>query len=210
MESREGVIKYRLEFVRNACILPEMVGELIRWRHIHYRLQLIGRSSDRYDGYGYGNISRRCPSAPPGSFIVSGTQTGAIALLGADDFSLVTGCFPGSNRIIAEGLAQPSSEAMTHGQLYQLDPSIQCVVHVHSPEIWHAAVAMNLPQTAEDIVYGTPAMAAAVEELFRKTIVGEKKLFVMKGHQDGVVSFGNSIAEASQVIIAALADSPPR
>ena len=47
----------------------------------------------------------------------------------------------------------------------------------------------------------------AVEKLFRDSSILNKKLFAMKGHGDGVVSFGSSIAEASQLMIASLVES---
>ncbi len=207
MNNREGVSKYRLEFVRKASVDPGLVDELNRWRHIHYRLQLIGCSKDRYDGYGFGNISRRFLSGPSGSFIISGTQTGGKPLLSAEDFSLVTSCNPQSNAIVAEGMAEPSSEALTHGQIYQLERSIQCVIHAHSPDIWQASRKLNLPRTGEGAAYGTPQMAEAVEKLFRDSDVLKKRIFVMQGHRDGVVSFGSSIIEASRVMISSLASS---
>lgn len=207
MNNREGVIKYRLDFVQKSSVDPGVIGEMNRWRHIHYRLQLIGCSKERYDGYGFGNISMRSPSGPPDSFIISGTQTGGKPLLSPDDFSLVTCCNPLSNTIAAEGMAEPSSEALTHGQLYQLDPSIQCVIHAHSPDIWQAGRKLNLPCTGKGAAYGTPEMAEAVEQLFRESDVLKRRLFVMQGHRDGVVSFGSSIIEASQVMILSLAAS---
>jgi len=206
-QNREGVIKFHLEFVRKPCITPMMAAEINAWRHIHYRLQLIGGSPERYEGYGFGNISTRCMSGPPDSFFISGTQTGALARLDENHFSLVTGCDPKRNTIAAEGMVEPSSEALTHGQIYQLDASIQCVIHAHSPDIWQTAEKTALPLVGADIDYGTPEMAEAVEKLFRDTPVTRKKIFIMKGHEDGVVSFGRSLAEASQMMISTLAES---
>lgn len=206
MNNREGVIKFHLEFARKPCVTPKMAAEISAWRHIHYRLQLIGRAPERYEGYGFGNISSRCLSGHPG-FFISGTQTGALARLNKNHFSRVSRCDPKSNTIVAEGMVEPSSEALTHGQIYQLDASVQCVIHAHSPDIWQAAGKIDLPSVGAEIGYGTPEMAEAVEKLFRATPVTRKKIFIMKGHEDGVVSFGRSLAEASQVMISTLADS---
>lgn len=204
-DNRDGVIKYRLEFVRKPCVSAAMVEELSRWRHVLYRLQVIGCSPDRYGGYGFGNISVRCPTGQPGSFLISGTQTGSLPFLTEEHVARVTGCNPHQNRLVAEGLVEPSSEALTHAQLYQLEPAIQAVIHAHSPDIWGAAGRLSLPCTGKDAAYGTPEMADAVERLFRETGNFDKKVFVMQGHTDGVVSFGTSITEASQEMIAALA-----
>ena len=206
MNNREGVIKFHLEFARKPCITPKMAAEINAWRHIHYRLQLIGRAPDRYEGCGFGNISCRCLSGHPG-FFISGTQTGALARLNKNHFSRVKRCDPKSNTIVAEGMVEPSSEALTHGQIYQLDASVQCVIHAHSPDIWQTAGKTDLPSVGAEIGYGTPEMAEAVEKLFRDTPVTRKKMFIMKGHEDGVVSFGRSLADASQVMISTLADS---
>jgi hypothetical protein len=48
-------------------------------------------------------------------------------------------------------------------------------------------------------------MAEAVSALFAGNLLTEKPVFVMLGHEDGIVSFGNSIADASLVLIRTLA-----
>ena len=47
-------------------------------------------------------------------------------------------------------------------------------------------------------------MAHEVERLFKKEGLGRKKIFVMAGHEDGIVSFGSSVEEALEVLLAAL------
>jgi len=204
MEQREGVIKFRLDFHEKSCITQEFAMEMNGWRHVLHRLGLIGQEPDRYNGLGFGNISRRFQESV-GSFIISGTQTGKPPFLSPSEFALVTGCDPRTNVIHAAGLTRPSSEALTHGQLYHLDTAIGSVVHAHSPEIWNRAEALSLPSTPSDVAYGTVAMARAVEELFSGDSVWDHRLFVMGGHEDGVVSFGRNLDEACGVMIAALA-----
>jgi L-ribulose-5-phosphate 4-epimerase len=48
-------------------------------------------------------------------------------------------------------------------------------------------------------------MAEAVLALFARNQLGESPIFVMLGHDDGIVSFGDSIADASQALIRTLA-----
>jgi len=204
MEQREGVVKFSIDFQETLCLTPGMTAELNGWRHILHRLGLIGQEPGRYQGLGFGNISCRM-EVPAGSFLISGTQTGKAPYLSCSQYALVTACDPPANSIRAIGLTRPSSEALTHGQLYLLDTAIGSVVHAHSPEIWSRAEAMGLPCTPGAVAYGTAEMARAVEELFSLRTVREHRLFVMGGHEDGVVSFGRNLREACEVMIAALA-----
>jgi len=200
----EGVIKFNLTYHQQPCITPEMTAELTSWRSIMHKLHLIGQDQARYMGYGFGNLSRRC-TGDPGSFIITGTQTGAELFLAHTHYSKVTACDPFDNSITASGMSKPSSEALTHGQLYQLDEGIQSVVHVHSPEIWNRRDQLGLPVTSEEVGYGTVGMALEVKRIFSESSPQQEKCFIMGGHEDGVVSFGASIRQACETMIAVLA-----
>lgn len=191
---REKVIKFTLDFLHEQVCTREMTAALSSWRLVLHRLGLIGCDPGRYQGLGYGNISSR-RTGEPGHFLISGTQTGACPWLAPEQYALVTRCDPGRNAIGATGVVRPSSEALTHGQLYQQDGRIMAVVHAHSPEIYRQWASLGLLRTADDALYGTVAMAMAVEELFTAGLY-ERGLFVMGGHEDGVVSFGASLEEA--------------
>lgn len=204
MAGQEGVIKFSLDFERASCIEPNRIAVINGWRYVLYRLQLIGQDRERYQGYGFGNISVR-ESSDSDSFIITGTQTGGSQYLKTSDYSLVLSCDPMTNSIIARGETKPSSEAMTHGQVYQLNKAVKCVVHGHSPDIWRNASRLNLLSTGTDIDYGTPEMAEAVHQLFTETAVCEQKIFIMGGHEDGVVSFGSTLQEACELMIETLA-----
>jgi ribulose-5-phosphate 4-epimerase/fuculose-1-phosphate aldolase len=134
---------------------------------------------------------------------VSGTQTGHLPALGPEHYSLVTGADVAANRLEAEGPVAPSSESLTHAVLYALDARIAAVLHAHSPEIWRAADRLGLPATPPDVAYGTPAMADAVARLHAGGRISGG-VFVMAGHEDGVVAFGDSVEAAGRVLIAAL------
>lgn len=202
MAKREGVSKFSLDFREEPCLTAEMTDSLTGWRHVLHRLGLIGQEPGRYQGYGFGNISRRWGD-PPGSFIISGTQTGGAPFLLPGDYALVTACEPLTNSVSAVGTTRPSSEALTHGQLYRLDEEIGSVVHVHSPEIWRKAETLQLPVTRSEVEYGTPEMALEVERLFCTAEVRRQRIFAMGGHEDGVVGFGRDLTEACTVVIAA-------
>lgn len=204
MAQKEGVIKFNLNYVQEPCVTPEMTAELSSWRYIMHRLQLIGQDPDRYLGYGFGNLSKRCENEPE-SFIITGTQTGKKLYLPYTEYSKVAACDPFTNSITASGMCKPSSEALTHGQLYQLDEKIQAVLHVHSPEIWSMRDQLCLPATREEAAYGTVGMALEVARIFSDPSAGKENCFIMGGHEDGVVSFGASIEKACETMIEVLA-----
>ena len=204
MTQQEGVIQFDLAW-RAADPVAADLAALNAWRQVLWKLELIGEDPDRYQGYGFGNVSQRLGS--DNRFVISGTQTGHMPLLENRHYALVTGCDPAHNHVDAEGPVRPSSESMTHGVLYALDPGIACVLHVHSPEIWHAAAELALPQTRAEVAYGTPDMAREVERLFRETDVLHTGIFTMAGHRDGVVAFGGSPEQAGVLLVTTLARS---
>jgi len=205
----EGVIKFQLDFSPAAPLSGEAIAEINAWRKVLFLLRLTGRDPERYDGLGYGNISCRVApfSAPEKGrpFLVSGTQTGGIAVLGAEHYATVLECDIDHNRVVAEGPVRPSSEALTHGALYQIDPSLRWVMHVHSPEIWRNADRLGLPATRKDAAYGTPEMAGEVRRLMADDVVRRESIFAMGGHEDGLVAFGVSAEGAGTVLLRHLA-----
>ncbi|WKJ92406.1 class II aldolase/adducin family protein [Methylomonas montana] len=202
----EGVIKYHLDHQYRELPTAIDVRELCAWRSILYRLRLIGQIAEKYHGLGFGNISQRLVPGG-GEFLISGTQTGHLARLGKSDFALVNSASPRRNYLQSFGLSQPSSEALTHASVYSQDKTIQAVIHVHAPELWHNTLPLNLAHTAEDIPYGTPAMAQAVAQLFASGQLQTKGLFSMLGHEDGIVAFGASLTQAASCLIEQLANA---
>lgn len=207
MATQEGVVKYQCEFTPAPALPYGEISELNAWRRLMVLVRLIGQDPDRYGGYGYGNISRRLDTVVRVDgrhpFVITGTQTGGKADLSAEDYVVVTACYPEENRLVAEGPVKPSSEALTHGAVYALDSSILWVVHAHSPEIWHNAEALGVPMTA-NVPYGTPEMAAEVKRLFAESDLSEKRIFGMAGHEDGIVSYGRTAEEAGFTMLAYL------
>lgn len=209
MTKQEGVIKFQLDFTPAPPLPAPDLALINHWRAILYQHQLIGQDPARYGGYGYGNLSVRLApyDAPPTrrGFIISGSQTGDLAELGPEHYARVTACYPAENRIVASGPIRPSSESLTHGATYALDPAIRVVLHAHSPEIWLNAAALAIPVTDALVPYGTPAMAAEVARLYTETNLAQQRIFSMGGHEDGIVAFGESAEEAGQSLLAALA-----
>lgn len=210
MSHEEGVIKFQMQYTPAPALAEDAVRELNAWRKILVLLEVIGQDPARYAGYGFGNVSRRMEpfDAQPNMrrFLITGTQTGEIADLGPEHFVVVTQCHPEQNLTVAEGPVKPSSESMTHGAVYAMDPEIRWVFHGHSPHIWRAASRMGIPTTRESVPYGTPEMSDEVCRLFQESDVRSRKIFSMGGHEDGVVTFGRTADEAGSILLAALAD----
>lgn len=200
MHEQEGVIKYQLKHTHAVLTNDLPLAEINAWRSILYKLHLIGQDPCRYGGLGYGNLSQRINPASQ-QFIISSTQTGHLEHLTRHDYCVITHASPENNTIDALGECQPSSEALTHASVYAQYASIQAVIHVHSPEIWRQTQALNLAHTAATIPYGTPEMAEAVARLLQDPLTKQSALFTMLGHEDGVISFGNSLAEAGRVLV---------
>ncbi len=200
MHRSEGVIQYRLDYRRGA--LPPDVGlaALFRWFRRCRGHDLIGQAPGRYDGLAYGNVSMRAGTG----FVITGTQTGGHASLAPEDLAWVLDFDAAHNRLTATGPARPSSEAMTHGQVYRALAAAGAVIHVHSPAIWQQAAALGLPTTAATAAYGTPAMVAEVERLLAPP-AGVPGLIVMGGHEDGVISYGADMDAAGRLLLDTLA-----
>ena len=196
MTETEGVIRYRLDYSPGALPPEVPLSALFHWFAQCREKDLIGRDPTRYDGFAYGNISLR---ADPG-FIISGTQTGAKPGLSANDLSWVREVDPAHNRLSATGPAHPSSEAMTHGQVYLTLPAADAVIHVHSRLIWRQALRLGLAQTAAAAGYGTPAMATEVERLLRSA-AANSGAFAMSGHEDGIVAYAENMDVAGRLLL---------
>ena len=203
MTEREGVIKFDLEFHPGPAPAAELLVELEAWRTIFRRLGLVGQDPARYAGLGFGNLSRRVKAAEGGAFIISGTQTGLLDRLQPEHYATVTACDPRQNRVEAHGATRPSSEALSHAVLYQSDPRIDWVFHLHTPEIFAAGERLALPATDPEAPYGSPAMAAEIARLAPQT--GWPGLMVMGGHEDGILAFGATAEETGLTVIKTLA-----
>ncbi len=205
----EGVIKFDLRHTPAPPLPEEELHEIGAWRTILRRLALIGQDAKRYDGFAFGNLSRRLPpfDSPvlQRRFVITGTQTGGVENLGADGYAVVLECLPESNRVVAEGPAPPSAEALTHGTLYALDPGIRWVMHVHSPEIWRLAEPLAIPCTSAHVAYGSAELAWEIREIFADSSAFEKRILAVPGHEDGIFTFGSSAEEAGVVLLRHLA-----
>ena len=199
MDELDGVIKYRLDFEKSEPT-SESLEKLNCWRSILYVLGGIGQDDSRYEGYGFGNLSQRS-QADKSQFIISATQTGNLAVLTQQHYVRVEHCDIAKNHVTARGSFKPSSEALTHSMFYQLEASIQCVIHVHMPKLWHFGLDNNYPCSDVSVEYGTQDMAAEISRLYKTGSLQQCKTLVMAGHEDGVICFGDSINQAALAFI---------
>jgi len=193
----EGYVKFNCEWEKSGTIISDSVYDKINnWRDILYNLKLIGANENEI---GFGNISVRVKNKS--DFIITGAGTGKIRKLTQKHYSKVTGYSLTKNSLVCKGPVKASSESLSHAIIYELDPEINAVIHVHNLEYWKKLIH-QVPTTHEDIPYGTPEMAKEIIRLFRETDVSEKKILIMGGHQEGIIIFGKDLDEAGGYLLA--------
>ena len=201
MNETEGVIKFQLDFERGRALDYAQIESIERWRQRLMQLGLIGQDDERYEGLGFGNISHRV--SYPGNldaFVITGTQTGGLRHMDAAHYALVTACDPQHNTLRAQGPVKPSSEAMTHAVIYNKLPQVEAVVHVHSPHLWSHAQQLGLAVTNPAVEYGTPQMATEIERIIDAGLLRGNSIS-MGGHEDGVITWGESLDAAGNEIL---------
>ena len=192
----EGVIKFNCKWIPAEPLSSETVKKLNDCRNHLYDLGFIGVYED---GIGFGNISIRS-GQPSNQFIISGTQTGNIPKLTEHHYTQVTDYDLAKNSVTCKGPVKASSESLTHAMLYDLLPDIQAVIHVHHKALW-TQLLNQVPTTSEHIPYGTPEMALEVKRLCEVADLKNQKIFVMAGHEDGIITFGKDLTEATAILM---------
>ncbi len=193
----EGYIKYQSHWSPGPAPDPAAARLLEKWRRPLFAAGLVGHY-DELD-IGFGNLSTR--SGEPGQFLITGTQTGHIERTTTEHYSLVTAFKINRNEVFCAGPAQASSEAMTHAAIYELAPSINAIVHVHSKSLWDQYLHV-LPTTDSAVTYGTPEMAEEFGRLYRESAFGSDGIAVMGGHDEGLICVGASLEQATTKILA--------
>ena len=190
----EGYVKYECRWENKPSICEADIVELNKWRNKLYQLGFIGE----YDnGIGFGNLSVRIPNSQYP--IISGTQTGGIAELTVQHYTKVTDFDWHKNYVACRGLIQASSETLTHAAIYVAEPEANAVVHVHDLDLWRKLL-YKVPTTNPDCAYGTPEMAEEIIRLCQQQQTKEQKIIIMSGHEEGILTFGHTLAEAVGVL----------
>lgn len=187
----EGVIQFRFELRTPSA--ADRIDDALLGRLEAARLRLldsgmVGRSAERYGGYAFGNVSVRDPGNA-NRFFISASQVIDTPRLDSAAWPRIDAFDPVTFEARVTGDLPPSSETVTHGVVYSAAADIQCIVHVHAPELWRNADALGLATTGRTTTYGSPQLARDVEALLGAR-VSNQLIFATPGHQDGVFACG--------------------
>jgi len=184
----DGVIKYSIEHQTADTPLFSGYKQLEALRTRLFTLGLIGEK----DGIGYGNLSMRNEGSK--SFFITATQTGKKQVLSREYYTNISDYNFNTFKVISQGAHKPSSEALSHAMIYAIDDRIKTVIHIHSLALWKFMKAKNyLFTTAE---YGTAEMVEEIVGLYNNLDPLLNNTFVMRGHEEGIITFGRSVEEA--------------
>jgi|SRR5690554_1684775 len=189
----EGAIKFQYTLKMAPAPEKEEFIKLEKWRALFYKLNLIGEYP--IEKVGFGNLSARLT---PNTFVITGTQTGHLPHLQAQHYTKVTDCNLKKGTVTARGMIPPSSESLTHYAIYLANQDIKYVFHVHHAVMWKYMIGVEADSIADNIPYGTQEMANAAIELIDGRNSGA---FVMKGHEDGIISYGRTAQEAGKILL---------
>lgn len=192
----EGYVKYTSDWTLGPAPDRAVTDLLNTWRRPLHEAGLIGHYAE--SGIGFGNISVR--GTRSGQFVISGTQTGHLPVTHAEHYALVTDYDIAGNKLSCTGSVQASSESLTHAAIYELDPTIAAVVHVHSERLWRRLLG-QLPTTSEDVSYGTPEMANEFKRLYKTSGFAKTGIAVMAGHEEGIISIGMTLDQAANRVL---------
>src|SRR6476620_4134482 len=150
------------------------------------------------NGVGFGNLSVR--DGISGNFYITGSATGGLPELTPTDCVRVVAYNFARNSVRYEGVAIPSSESLTHAAVYESDPSTSAIIHCHDLGLW-STLLERVPATLKAVAYGTPEMAYEIKHLFEVSNTHSGKILVMAGHEGGIVTFGEDLKDAFDVLM---------
>lgn len=192
-EPMEGVVKFRCDWTEAEPSRSPLLPALIASRDLLHRRGWIGADAA---GIGYGNISVRLAAD---SFLISATQTGAVATTGPGHYVEVVGYEIAVNTLACRGPARASSESLTHAAIYRALPAAGAVVHVHHRAAWERSLG-RIPTTRREVPYGTPEMADEVARLAGSEGAGGSQVLAMAGHEEGLIAWGRDLAAAVEAL----------
>ncbi len=194
MTGEKGYVKFRSTRIQTGPVEDPAIASLNRWRKKLHELKLIGVYPN---GIGYGNVSVR---QGPIGFLITGSATGHLENLTGAHFTRVTKYSFEDNTVTCEGPVQASSESLTHAAVYESAAGVNAVIHVHCGVLWrrlHGSVPTSLPS----VEYGTPGMALEIRRLFAETDLGVRRILVMGGHEEGIITFGSDLDDAGMLLL---------
>jgi ribulose-5-phosphate 4-epimerase/fuculose-1-phosphate aldolase len=187
-------VKFTHERARGQIAPFDQLVELNACRGKLRELRLIGVDSN---GIGFGNLSVR--DSATSNFYITGSATTGLAELTFEDCVRVVAYDFQRNWVCYEGGAITSSESLTHAAIYEADRTTGAVIHCRDCALW-ARLLGRVPTTAQSAAYGTPEMAYQIVHLFDVADVRTRKIFVMAGHEGGIVTFAQTFEDAFDIL----------
>ena len=188
---QEGYIKFRCEWERARLFAPVGFDEV---NLVRTRLWDLGLVGVKEDGIGFGNLSIRLGDL----FLITGSQTGDKRILSVDDYSLVLDYSWEGNWLRCRGEVKASSESLSHSACYRLYRDVRAVIHVHSLRDWQRWLD-RLPTTDRRAEYGSPELAREIASMVGR--IGRRGILIMGGHEEGILSWGESPTEALNLLL---------
>ena len=173
----------------------DQLGDLNACRRKLLEQHLLGVDSN---GVGFGNVSVR--DGLTRNFYITGSATGGLPELTPTDCVRVVAYDFARNWLRYEGATIPSSESLTHAAIYESDPSTFAVIHCHDSNLWRTLLD-RVPTSSKAVAYGTAEMAYEIMRLFTGSDVRSRQIFVMAGHEGGIVAFGKNLEQAFDVLM---------
>ncbi|MDC1174052.1 class II aldolase/adducin family protein [Bacteriovoracaceae bacterium] len=201
VDINEGVIKFNTkEHFQTNALEPNEYRTLESWREKLWDIKLIGSYCP--SNIGYGNLSVKVDysdilqTSEP-QFLITGTQTGHKKNLDGNDYVRVLNFDQENFSVTSSGPCSPSSETPSHFSLYKAKSDINAIFHVHDNIIWKYLSENHDLATPADVEYGTPEMA----KQFLNLDLPDKGIIVMKGHEDGFLSYAKNMEEAGELLL---------
>lgn len=192
----EGFVKFNCHWNQSGPVISDEQYEIINtWREILYNMDLIGAYEN---GVAFGNISMRIGSSH--QFVITGSATGEIPELEPGHYVKVNSFNIDDNAVQCSGPLKASSESLTHAAIYSADPGVNAVVHVHNIELWNELI-YKVPTTNPGMDYGTIGLAKEILRIFSEPEVYEKRIIIMAGDRAGILTFGQDMDEAVNVLM---------
>ena len=185
-------VKFTYDRVGAEIARFDQLAELNACRRKLLEQHLIGVDSK---GIGFGDLSVR--DGATRNFYITGSATGALPELTPTDCVRVVAYDFARNWLRYEGAA-----------IYESDSSTSAVIHCHDSELWKTLLD-RVPTTSKSVAYGTPAMAYEIIRLFKMSDVRSRRIFVMAGHEAGIVTFGRNLEDAFDVVMRERRESSP-
>lgn len=189
-EIDEGVVKYQCHHQYGEIPLQGVpLDDFFQVREQLFEKNWIGETPE---AIGFGNLSILLEGH---QILITGTQTSQLKSIDLSHLCSVQHWSIPSNSVHSCGPCEPSSEAITHGTIYDCFEGIQAIIHIHNTEYWQHALK-HYPKVVSP--YGTPEIAQEIYD--HRVSISQHQVFAMEGHQDGVFAFGQDLKNCWDIL----------